>query len=276
MNKYQIRSRKIDCHTHIFNSEIKDEYFSRTSGYALVMQLPEYILNNSQCIETVMSDDRLFLNPCVDLKQPILPQLEIIEQNIEKWKVVGLKIYLSYQTAKASDKLLYPIYEFADKHGLSVTFHTGLCSLILPSDNDIDGSDAKYIETVAEKFPNVNFIIAHMDDPRFDECIRIVAAHDNLFTDFSGAYETGTKEGNDVDGAIATFGKAIHSQSGTERKILYGTDFCPPINLGQLDEYDYSIEKIFDEKDFPLVYFENCLRAFPKLKKYIKGCDKEI
>ena len=274
MNIYRNSSKKIDCHTHIFNRQIRDEYFSKTSGYALVMQLPERIMKNPDCIQTVMEDDRLFLNPCIDLKSPIMPQLEQIKPNLDKWKVVGLKIYLSYQKARASDKMLYPIYEFANENQLSITFHTGLCSLVLPSDNDIEGSDAKYIAKVASDFPNVNFIIAHMDDPRFNDCIKIVSEHDNLFTDFSGAYETGTKEGNDIDGAVKTFAEAIHSKPGIEKKILYGTDFCPPINLSQISEYDYSIEKIFDEKDFHLIYFENCLRAFPRLK--LTGIDPDI
>lgn len=271
VDKSTLMDRKIDCHTHIVSPEIREEYFRRTSGYALVMQFPGSILANEKCIETVTGDNRLFLNACIDLKVPIPSQLHTIEAYLDDWKVVGLKIYLSYQSGKASDKALYPIYEFAAQHELTVTFHTGLCSLVLPSDNDIEGSAARYIAKAAEDFPTVNFVIAHMDDPRFTECIRIVSEHDNLYTDFSGAYETGTKEGNDVDGAIRTFGEAIHSQPGTERKILYGTDFCPPINLAQLDEYDYSIEKIFPPEVFPLIYYENCLRAFPRLKRYLEA-----
>lgn len=38
MNAYQ-NGKKIDCHTHIYNEQIRAEYFSRTSGYAIVMQL---------------------------------------------------------------------------------------------------------------------------------------------------------------------------------------------------------------------------------------------
>ena len=235
------------------------------------MQFPEKIFKNPECIETVRGDDRLFLSACVDRQAPIPPQLRAIEAHLDDWKVVGLKLYLSYQQGRASDRELYPVYEFAARHDLTVTFHTGLCSLVLPSDNDVEGSSAKYIAKAAEDFPTVNFVIAHMDDPRFMECIRIVAEHDNLYTDFSGAYETGTKEGNDVEAAIETFGKAIHSQPGTERKILYGTDFCPPINLAQLTEYDYSIAKIFSPEDFPLIYYENCLRAFPRLQKFLEA-----
>ena len=35
--------KKIDCHTHIINEKIRDEYFSKTDGYAIVMQfLPKF------------------------------------------------------------------------------------------------------------------------------------------------------------------------------------------------------------------------------------------
>ncbi len=271
-----IKNRKIDCHTHIVSPKIREEYFQRTTGFALVMQFPESIMKNPDCIRTVQEDDRLFLNASVDLKRPIPPQLSLIEENLERWKVVGLKLYLSYQSSRANDPPLYPIYEFARRHRLTVTFHTGLCSLVLPSDQDIEGSAACYIAKAAEDFPEVNFVAAHMDDPRFTECIRLVAEHENMYTDFSGAYETGTKEGNDVEGAIATFGAAIHSQPGMERKILYGTDFCPPINLAQLEEYELSIEKIFPPEAFSLVYFENCLRAFPRLENWIKREDHSL
>lgn len=124
-----------------------------------------------------------FLCPCIE-KQPIPPQLERIEGLLERCKVVGLKIFLSYQAGKANDARMYPIYAFAAQHQLSVTFHTGLCSLVLPSDQDIEGSSARYIARAAEDFPQVNFIAAHMDDPNFEECIRIVAEHDNIYTDF--------------------------------------------------------------------------------------------
>ena len=261
--------KKIDCHTHIVTPKIRDEYFSRTDGYALVMQMPDSIMPNPQCVETVLSDDRLFLNAAIDLKQPIQPQLERIGGNIEAHQIVGLKIYLTYQRGRADDSRMIPIYEFARKHRLTVTFHTGLCSLVLPTDNDMEGSSAKYIEKAAKEFPDVNFVIAHLDDPRFEECVRIIARNDNLYSDVSGAYETGTKEGGDVDGAIEIFKNAILSQPSTEKKILYGTDFCPPINLSQIDEYDTTIERIFRPEDHDAIYYQNCLRAFPLLREYI-------
>lgn len=262
---------RIDCHTHIIDPAIRAEYVSRTDGYALVMQFPDSIYPNPHTLETVAGDERLFLCPAVDRKKPIPPQLEAITPLLETCRVVGLKLYLSYQRGTGCDRELYPVYEYAAEHRLSVTFHTGLCSLILPSDGDIAGSDARYIARAAEDFPAVNFILAHMDDPRFTDCIRLTAQHHNLYTDFSGAYETGTKEGGDVAAAIRCFGEAIHSQPEMYRKILYGTDFCPPINLGQLAEYDESIQAIFAPEERPYVYGLNALRAFPRLGDYLCG-----
>ena len=270
MNLKDIKNKKIDCHTHIIRKEFADEYFSKTTGYALVMQMPSSIMQNDDCIQTVQNDDRLFLNAYIDIKNPIQPQLDKIEKNLDNWKVVGLKIYLTYQKGKANDEKLFPIYDFAQRHGLSVTYHTGYGSLVLPSDNDVEGSNAKYVEEVAKKYPSVNFIVAHMDDPRYDECIKIVCANENMFTDFSGAYETGTKEGNDIEGAVKVFKKAIKSVEGSENSILYGTDFCPSLNMPQVEEYDYTISKIFDEKDYEKIYYRNCLKAFPRLKKFLE------
>ena len=264
---------KIDCHTHIVTKQIKDEYFSRTDGYAVVMQFLDKFKKcglKDDSYNTVKSDKRLFLCPCIDISRDIPPQLKTIEREIHDVPIVGLKIFLTYQSGKACDDKMLPIYDFAEKHNLSVTYHNGLCSLVLESDDDLEGSNAIYVKKMAERYPKVNFIVAHMDDPRYDECIQVIHGMDNMFTDFSGAYEPGTKEDNDMDWAIDTFAHAINQYPDTYKQILYGTDFCPPINLSAIDEYEYTIKKIFSPEQFEDIYFNNALSAFPKLREYIK------
>lgn len=263
-------SLKIDCHTHIVSEEIRDDYFSKVSNYALVMQFPDSIMANPQCFDVVKSDSRLFLCPCIDLKKPIKPQLLNIEGELDELRVVGLKIYLSYQSGAADDELLMPVYDFAAKHRLSVTFHTGLCSLVLPSDNDLEGSSAAHIAAAAEKYPEVNFIAAHMDDPNFESCMKYVCSHDNMFTDISGAYEPGTSFDADLDSAIDLFKAATDLYPRSFRHFLYGTDFCPPISLYKLEEYDYSAKRMFGEDKLDDIYYKNALRAFPRLRDYLK------
>ncbi|MBQ1935623.1 MAG: amidohydrolase [Clostridia bacterium] len=265
---------KIDCHTHLVNPAIRDEYFSKTDGYALVMAFLEKFEDFAppdSSLALVQEDPRLFWCPAIDIHRELTPQLKAVEERLNDTRIVGLKVYLTYQKGRADDPALFPIYAFAEEHQLSVTFHTGSCSLVLPTDNDMDGCNARYVRNAALAFPKVNFILAHMDDPRYDECIRIVHETENLFTDFSGAYEPGTHEGEDINWAIATFKKAIDQFPDTYRKILYGTDFCPPINLSAVAEFDTTIRGIFSEDRFEDIYCNNALRAFPRLRNYLKG-----
>lgn len=266
--------RKIDCHTHIFNKDLCEQYFSKTNGYALTMQMLSKFRINAPPDEFYSlpnSESRLFLCPVIDISAEIPHQLKEVEAQITKGaKIVGLKIFLTYQKGRANDQKMMPIYDFAAKHGLTITYHTGSCALTLESDNDLDGSAAKYIRPVAEKYPEVNFVLAHMDDPRYNECINIMHGVPNMFTDFCGAYEPGTHEGSDIEWAINTFATAINQYPDTYKQILYGTDFCPPINLSCIDEYEYTIEKIFKPSQLEDIYWNNALRAFPKLKEYIE------
>ena len=260
--------KKIDCHTHIINEQIRKEYFSRTDGYAFVMQFPESILANPDTVRTVQSDPRLFLCPCIDLKQDIRLQLQAIEAHLADWKVVGLKIYTSYQKGRATDETLQPVYVFAAEHKLSVTFHTGLCSLVLPSDEDLEGSGAAYIAKAAEKWPEVNFIAAHMDDPNLDACCELCAAHPNLFTDCSGLFEPGYED--DWNKLAAAYGGAIRRASCASQ-ILYGTDFCPPLNLTDIERFDAFLEAILPSEALENTYYHNALRAFPRLAEHLKN-----
>ncbi|MBQ7038872.1 MAG: amidohydrolase [Clostridia bacterium] len=268
-----LSSCKIDCHTHIVNHAIKTAYFDRTDGYALVMPFIEKFAGNAppdHSIDTVKSDKRLFLCPAIDISGDIPAQLTAVEPHLDDYRVVGLKIYLTYQAGRADDERLLPVYDFAEKYRLSVTYHTGSCSLVLPTDNDMEGSNARYVQNVARRYPTVNFIVAHMDDPRYEDCIRIVHEEPNMFTDFSGAYEPGTPEGTNIQWAIDTFVRAIHQFPDTYKSILYGTDFCPPISLSAIAEYDTTIASLFTPSQFEDVYYKNALRAFPRLCEYIK------
>ncbi len=262
----------IDCHTHIVTPALRDEYCARTADYAIILEfLPQFtteVLPN-RAFEVAKSDPRFFLCPCIDLTQPIPPQLTRIEGALEEYPIVGLKIFLTYQTGRADDEKLLPVYHFAAKHRLTVTYHTGSCSLVLPTDNDMAGSDARYIRAVAEQFPTVNFVVAHMDDPRYDECIALIHGQENMFTDFSGAYEPGTPEGESIEWAIERFGQAIRQFPDTYKHFLYGTDFCPPINLSAIEEYHTTIQALFPKDVWEDIYYNNALRAFPRIKEIL-------
>ncbi|MBR3694318.1 MAG: amidohydrolase family protein [Erysipelotrichales bacterium] len=268
---------KIDCHTHIVNSEISTQYFNTPGGgdFAMVMEFLPYMQKENMpdhSWDLCEGNDRLFLCPSIDIHQNIPEQLTTIEKKMLQrplCRVVGLKIFLSYQTGRADDERMMPIYDFADKYGLSVTFHTGLPSYHLPYENDVEGSRVEYVANVAKKYPRVNFIVAHMGDPYYEESIDAMHGLPNMFTDFAGAFEPGTEVAADEEGTIAQWAHAIDKYPDTYTQILYGTDFCPPILLYEIEKYDYAIRKIFTEDKFEDIYWNNPLRAFPKAAAYI-------
>lgn len=272
-----MRYPKIDCHTHIVNREIYEQYLASPAGdnYALVMEFLPYMTREDlpDCSwDLCDGNEKLFLCPSVDIHRDIPAQLAAIEEKMQArpgCRVVGLKIFLSYQTGRADDARMMPIYDFAKKHGLSVTFHTGLPSYHLPYENDVEGSSVRYVANAARMYPEVNFIVAHLGDPFYDESIQAMHGLDNMFTDFCGAFEPGTEVAADEEGTIEKFAHAIHQYPDTWKQILYGTDFCPPILLFEVDKYDYTIGKIFPEDRFPDIYRNNALRAFPRVAAYI-------
>lgn len=269
---------RIDCHTHIVNREIYDQYLATDAGenYALVMEFLPYMATETMpdhSWDLCEGSEKLFLCPSVDIHQDIPMQLSAIEEKMALrpgCRVVGLKIFLSYQTGRADDQRMMPIYDFAKKHGLSVTYHTGLPSYHLPYENDVEGSSVAYVANVARMYPEVNFIVAHMGDPYYDESIQAMHGLSNMFTDFCGAFEPGTEVAADEEGTIEKFAHAIHQYPDTWKQVLYGTDFCPPILLFEIHKYDYTIGKIFPQERFRDIYWNNALRAFPKVAEYLK------
>ena len=269
---------RIDCHTHIVNREIYDQYLATDAGenYALVMEFLPYMATEEMpdhSWDLCEGSEKLFLCPSVDIHQDIPMQLAAIEEKMAQrpdCRVVGLKIFLSYQTGRADDQRMMPIYDFAKQHGLSVTYHTGLPSYHLPYENDVEGSSVAFVANVARMYPEVNFIVAHMGDPYYDESIQAMHDLGNMFTDFCGAFEPGTEVAADEEGTIEKFTHAIHQYPDTWKQVLYGTDFCPPILLFEIHKYDYTIGKIFPEERFRDIYWNNALRAFPKVAEYLK------
>lgn len=269
---------RIDCHTHIVNREIYEQYLATDAGenYALVMEFLPYMATEEMpdhSWDLTEGSEKLFLCPSVDIHQDIPMQLAAIKEKMAQrpgCRVVGLKIFLSYQTGRADEARMMPIYDFAKQHGLSVTYHTGLPSYHLPYENDVEGSSVAYVANVARKYPEVNFIVAHMGDPYYDESIQAMHDLPNMFTDFCGAFEPGTEVAADEEGTIEKFAHAIHQYPDTWKQVLYGTDYCPPILLFEIHKYDYTIGKIFPEERFRDIYWNNALRAFPKVAEYLK------
>lgn len=108
-----MKNNIIDCHTHLQSDKLIDEYFEKRDGYAIAIKaLDSLIGNGDKFYEATQKYDYVFICECIDVVSEISieNQLKKIEENLKKYKTIGIKIYLGYQAIFADDKRLFPVY----------------------------------------------------------------------------------------------------------------------------------------------------------------------
>lgn len=266
----------IDCHTHLQTEALITEYFSKSEGYAIsIKALDSLIGNGDQFYEATKKFKNVFICECIDAMLPIDKQLEKIKENLNKHQIIGIKIYLGYQAIFANDERLLKVYDFARDNNLSVVFHCGVGAENLNSEKEINYATCKPIAEIAKRYPTINFIASHFDYPNFQDCIKIILENKNIFTDISGTYENF----DNIDYSILINDfinklKPVILKNGLSKisdKVMFGTDyFGEGSGFDAIDEYKYTIIQLFGLKNYEKCLFDNCLKAYPKIKEYIK------
>jgi predicted TIM-barrel fold metal-dependent hydrolase len=97
--------------------------------------------------------------------------------------IKGLKLYPGYEPFYPADPKLEPAYRLAEEFDVPVMIHTG--------DTYAPGGKVKYshplhVDEVAVDFPKVKFLICHLGNPWFRDCMEVVYKNENVYTDISG------------------------------------------------------------------------------------------
>ncbi len=100
-----------------------------------------------------------------------------------KYGVKGIKMIPGDANLHVYDEQLWPIYEFAEKHRMPITMHSGLL---------IGGGDLRYlnpleVQPIAREFPGVNFILAHLGGGFVREVLFLFYQTDNVYVDTSSS-----------------------------------------------------------------------------------------
>lgn len=223
-------SRKIvDCHLHVLKQEEFELYKKTACANKFINIRGLYIdeMLDPYNFEEFINDKNMYFIDSIDLNNTD-DELKKIENDLNKYgRIIGIKIYLGYQKYYANDKKIFKVAEFANKHNLSVTFHCGEIYDDEGKSSYSKYSDAKYIEELAIKYPNVNFIASHINWPNFDSVFYLCNKYNNVYTCFSGCNDGETKEGRDKQNSIigSTINKYFKKYPKVKKKIMYGTDF---------------------------------------------------
>ena len=145
-----------------------------------------------------------------------------VKDKIDRGGARGLKIHPGEGRFFPDDPSLQPVYEVMVERGLPIISHRGL---------DIANPDPSYTRPaafagVAEQYPDLKLVIAHLGNNFFDESAEMALKYPNIFFDTS-AVITGDEKGEPLikENALSN-SEAVQliRKIGVER-VMFGSDF---------------------------------------------------
>lgn len=147
---------------------------------------------------------------------------------------VGLKFHIPKDRYDAEK--FFPVYEKAQKYDMPCLFHTGIVKLPMPYPEERISSfnmNCIHLEAVAQVFPELKIIIAHLGVQDYLTALTLIRIFDNIYADLSGS-TPGWRANLSMD----DWKKLLWFPNAHE-KILFGTDV-------HFDEIESNI-KIYEE-----------------------------
>ena len=163
------------------------------SYYSAVLHTDEIYEQNEKLAEQAKNDPRVYQWLVLDPRQERL--FDQIQRRIGDEKVLGIKIHSvghKYDICEYADK----IFSFANELGCFVLMHPDKVPLM---------------PKFADRYPNMNLIIAHIHSVDYAEAIRN-AKHGNIYADTSGG---DSRQNNVIEYTVERVGA---------EKVFFGTD----------------------------------------------------
>jgi predicted TIM-barrel fold metal-dependent hydrolase len=138
---------------------------------------------------------------------------EELERAHEDLKLPGLKLGPIYQNYDPTDPRAFPVYEYAERHGLPVMIHQ---ATTFPPQAHLKYALPILLDEVAIRFPALKMVLAHLGHPWEADCAVTIRKHPNLYTDLSALHG---RPWRFYQGMITAL------EYGVANKILFGSDF---------------------------------------------------
>lgn len=180
--------------------------------------------------------------------------IDELREFLQEGTIKGLKLYPGYEPFYPADPKLARAYALAEEFDVPVMIHCG--DTYSPS-GKIKYSHPINVDEVAVDFPRVKFLICHLGNPWFRDCMEVVYKNDNVYADISGLVL-----GDFSDRFEEYMRKQLHEMmvwGMNPRKVLFGTDW--PIS--SMESYlKFMGELALPVKDKQLLMYENAARLF--------------
>lgn len=260
----------IDCHTHVnnYHDESVDALSESVQKLLLSMRrnridvaliLTSYKVvpgrpSTRAVVEATKDIDNLHVVAGLSWTNLTQADLDELRTLLEQEAIKGLKIYPGYEPFYPADSKLAPAYALAEEFDVPVMIHTG--DTYAPT-GKVKYSHPLNVDELAVDFPRVKFVICHLGNPWFRDCMEVVYKNDNVYADISGLVL-----GNFTDRFEEYMRRQLQEMllwGMNPSKVLFGTDW--PIStmesyLGFMDELKLPY------KDKRLLFYENAARLF--------------
>ncbi|WP_274629137.1 amidohydrolase family protein [Arvimicrobium flavum] len=97
----------------------------------------------------------------------------------------GVKLGANYQSYDPLDRRALAVYQYAERHGLPILFHTGTSAV---KTAPIPAAHPLIVDEIAMRYPELRIIMAHMGHPWTVDTVVVVRKHANVYTDISGLF----------------------------------------------------------------------------------------
>ncbi|MDP1568724.1 MAG: amidohydrolase family protein [Vicinamibacterales bacterium] len=260
----------VDCHTHLINYQ--DEATDDLAGCLARMQatmrrnrvdvsmvLTSYkVTPGRPSTRAVVEATRHLPNIHVvaGLSWKTFCDEDVVELRgmLEAGEIKGLKLYPGYEPFYPADPKLEPAYRLAEEFDVPVMIHSG--DTYSPT-GKVKYSHPLNVDELAVDFPKVKFLICHLGNPWFRDCMEVVYKNDNVYTDISGL--TLGDFSDRFEAYMRQQLKEMILWGVNPRKVLFGTDWP----LATMESYLQFMDELkLPPKDKELMLWENAAALF--------------
>lgn len=189
----------------------------------------------------------------VDLLQSPEEMAVEIERMVKEHGARGIKLHPVANKFYPQDRRLWPAYRQAEKMNLPILFHAGTADIA--GYKEFDYSRPANFQEIAEEFPQLRIILAHLGKGFFSESLEVAKKFNNIYMDTSAVITgfEGDKK-NFSDQEVVEFIRAI----GVSR-VLFGSDWPWFDPLRAIEK----IQKLpFNDQEKRMILNENAARVF--------------